>query len=88
MPSSPAGGDVEEGVAAVYDGVGAATFDGSLESLRPRGTLAAASPLMIAHPFRPDGLGGMLSTHPPTSERVRRLEALTGGPGPSEPKAA
>lgn len=30
----------DEGVAAVYDGVGAATFDGSLESLRPRGTLA------------------------------------------------
>jgi NADPH2:quinone reductase len=29
-----------EGVAAVYDGVGAATFDGSLESLRPRGMLA------------------------------------------------
>jgi NADPH:quinone reductase len=27
------------GVAAVYDGVGAATFDGSLASLRPRGTL-------------------------------------------------
>jgi len=48
--------------------------------LRPRGTLAAASPLMIAHPFPADGLGGMLSTHPPTSERVRRLEALSGGP--------
>jgi NADPH2:quinone reductase len=29
-----------EGVAAVYDGVGADTFDGSLESLRPRGMLA------------------------------------------------
>jgi NADPH2:quinone reductase len=29
-----------EGVAAVYDGVGASTFDGSLESLRQRGTLA------------------------------------------------
>ena len=28
-----------EGVAAVYDGVGAATFYGSLASLRPRGTL-------------------------------------------------
>ena len=27
-----------------------------------------------------DGVGGMLSTHPPTSERVRRLEALSGGP--------
>jgi NADPH:quinone reductase len=30
----------DEGVAAAYDGVGAATFDGSLDSLRPRGTLA------------------------------------------------
>jgi heat shock protein HtpX len=49
------------------------------QPLRPRGTLAAASHLMIAHPFRLDGLGGMLSTHPPTSERVRRLEALSGG---------
>jgi heat shock protein HtpX len=35
---------------------------------------------MIAHPFTADGVGGMLSTHPPTSERVRRLEALSGGP--------
>jgi heat shock protein HtpX len=51
------------------------------QPLRPRGTLAAASHLMIAHPFPPDGLGGMLSTHPPTSERVRRLEALSGSPG-------
>ncbi len=50
------------------------------QPLRPHGTLAAASHLMIAHPFAPDGLGGMLSTHPPTSERVRRLEALSGGP--------
>ena len=50
------------------------------QPLRPHGTLAAASHLMIAHPFPPDGLGGMLSTHPPTSERVRRLEALSGGP--------
>jgi len=50
------------------------------QPLRPRGPLAAASHLMIAHPFRLDGLGGMLSTHPPTSERVRRLEALSGGP--------
>jgi NADPH2:quinone reductase len=29
-----------EGVAAVYDGVGGATFDASLASLRPRGVLA------------------------------------------------
>ena len=50
------------------------------QPLRPRGTLAAASHLMIAHPFPSHGLGGMLSSHPPTSERVRRLEALSGGP--------
>jgi heat shock protein HtpX len=50
------------------------------QPLRPHGTLAAASHLMIAHPFPPDGVGGMLSTHPPTSERVRRLEALSGRP--------
>jgi heat shock protein HtpX len=50
------------------------------QPLRPRGPLAAASHLMIAHPFTADGLGGLLSTHPPTSERVRRLEALSGGP--------
>lgn len=48
------------------------------QPLRPRGTLAAASHLMIAHPFPVSGAGGMLSTHPPTSERVRRLEALSG----------
>ncbi len=51
------------------------------QPLRPHGTLAAASHLMIAHPFPLHGLGGMLSTHPPTSERVRRLEAMPGGPG-------
>ena len=50
------------------------------QPLRPRGPLAAASHMMIAHPFTASGLGGMLSTHPPTSERVRRLEALSGGP--------
>ena len=50
------------------------------QPLRPRGTLAAASHLMIAHPFTADGVGGLLSTHPPTSERVRRLEVLSGGP--------
>jgi heat shock protein HtpX len=51
------------------------------QPLRPSGPLAAASPLMIVHPFPLDGLGGRLSTHPPISERVRRLEALSGGPG-------
>ncbi|HEY0938411.1 MAG TPA: M48 family metalloprotease [Trebonia sp.] len=56
-------------------------FAAAARPLRPSGPLAAASPLMIAHPFPLDGLGGRLSTHPPASERARRLEALSGGPG-------
>ena len=53
--------------------------------LRPRGPLAAASHLMIACPFPPGGggLGGLLRTHPPTGERVRRLEGLAGVAGTS-----
>ena len=50
---------------------------------RPRGPLAAASCLMIACPFppRPGWLGGLRRTHPPTGERVRRLEVLAGAVG-------
>jgi heat shock protein HtpX len=48
--------------------------------LRPRGFLAAASHLMIAHPFSYGGFGRLFITHPPTGERVRRLEALAGYP--------
>lgn len=48
--------------------------------LRPRGQLAASSHLMIAHPFPSGGFGRLFITHPPTGERVRRLEALAGGP--------
>ena len=48
--------------------------------LRPRGPLAASSHLMIAHPFPYGGFGRLFITHPPTGERVRRLEALAGYP--------
>lgn len=48
--------------------------------LRPRGFLAATSHLMIAHPFPYGGFGRLFITHPPTGERVRRLEALAGYP--------
>ncbi len=48
--------------------------------LRPFGQLAAASHLMIAHPFPYGGFGRLFITHPPTGERVRRLEALAGYP--------
>jgi heat shock protein HtpX len=46
--------------------------------LPARGQLTAAGHLMIAHPFAPGGPGRLLLTHPPTTERVRRLESLAG----------
>ena len=48
--------------------------------LRRRGFVAAASHFMIAHPFPSGGFGRLFITHPPTGERVRRLEALAGYP--------
>lgn len=51
--------------------------------LRPRRPLAAVGHLMIACPFPPGPgvLGWLRRTHPPTGERVRRLEGLAGSPG-------
>jgi heat shock protein HtpX len=50
------------------------------QPLLPHGALAASGHLMIAHPFPDDGYGRLFLTHPPVSERVRRLEALAGYP--------
>ncbi|MEV4176176.1 MULTISPECIES: zinc metalloprotease HtpX [unclassified Nonomuraea] len=40
--------------------------------------LTSASHMMIANPFRGSGFGRLFSTHPPTSERVARLERMAG----------
>lgn len=40
--------------------------------------LTSASHLMIANPFSGSGLGRMFSSHPPTSQRVARLERMAG----------
>lgn len=46
--------------------------------LQPTPELEAASALMIANPFRGGGMANLFSTHPPTSERVARLEEMAG----------
>jgi len=47
-------------------------------ALAPDGRRLAVGHLMIASPFRPEGLARLFRTHPPVGERIRRLEALAG----------
>lgn len=42
--------------------------------MRPTSEMETASSMMIAHPFRGSGMAKLFSTHPPTQERVKRLE--------------
>jgi heat shock protein HtpX len=47
-------------------------------ALAPDGRRVSVGHLMIASPFRPEGLARLFRTHPPAGERARRLEALAG----------
>jgi heat shock protein HtpX len=40
--------------------------------------LVTTSHLMIANPFRPEGLAKLFAAHPPMAERIARLEAMSG----------
>ena len=44
--------------------------------LPAEGNLASTAHLMIANPFRAQGLANLFSTHPPMEQRVARLEAM------------
>jgi heat shock protein HtpX len=46
--------------------------------LPPERELVNASHMMIANPFRDEGLARMFSTHPPMAERIARLESMAG----------
>ncbi|WP_460866928.1 quinone oxidoreductase family protein [Rhodococcus aerolatus] len=63
-----------EGVAVVYDGVGASTFDASLASLRRRGTLAlfgaASGPVPPVDPQRLNAAGSVFLTRPTLAHYV------------------
>ena len=64
------------GVAAVFDGVGATTFDGSLASLRPRGVLVIYGTASGPTPPLTSRLntGGSKVRHPPPHGRELHLD--------------
>ena len=79
-----------DGVPVVFDGVGAATFEASLASLRRRGTLvlygAASGPVDPVDPQRLNAAGSVYLTRPTIAdylvdreELVRRAEAVFEG---------
>ncbi|MBP2702901.1 quinone oxidoreductase [Microbispora sp. RL4-1S] len=68
------------GVHVVYDGVGAATFEGSLASLRPRGMLAlygaASGPVPPFDPQRLNPAGSLFLTRPTLGHYIATREEL------------
>ncbi len=68
------------GVAAVYDSVGATTFDQSLKSLRPRGTLvlfgSAGGEVLPFAPIKLAPLGSLFLTRPILRDYVATREEL------------
>jgi NADPH2:quinone reductase len=69
-----------EGVAAVYDGVGKSTVDGSLASLRTRGVLAlfgaASGPVQPIDPQRLNAAGSVYLTRPSIGAYTQTREEL------------
>lgn len=69
-----------EGVDVVYDGVGASTYEGSLDCLRPRGLLAlfgaASGPVPPIDPQRLNKGGSLFLTRPKTGDYTRTRQEL------------
>lgn len=73
------------GVDAVYDSVGKTTFDGSLASLRPRGTLvlfgASSGPVPPVDPMRLTGQGSVFLTRPSLGHHLLSRQELLARAG-------
>ena len=69
------------GVAAVYDGVGASTFDASMASLAVRGTLAlfgaASGPVPPVDPQRLNSSGSLFLTRPTLAHYTRSADEFS-----------
>jgi NADPH2:quinone reductase len=69
-----------KGVDVVYDGVGKTTFDGSLQSLRPRGYMVlfggASGPVPPFDPIRLTQLGSLFLTRPSLAHYIATREEL------------
>jgi NADPH:quinone reductase len=69
-----------KGLDVVYDGVGQATFDGSLASLRPRGTMvlfgSASGPVPPFDPMRLENEGSLFLTRPSIRHYTAEREEL------------
>ncbi|TMC06627.1 MAG: quinone oxidoreductase [Chloroflexi bacterium] len=69
-----------KGVAAVYDGVGRTTFDGSLNALRPRGMMvlygASSGPVPPVDPQRLNAGGSLFLTRPSLGHYTASREEL------------
>jgi NADPH:quinone reductase len=74
-----------KGVDVVYDGVGAATFDHSLASLRPRGTMvlfgSASGAVPPFDPMRLEGHGSLFLTRPSIRHYTAARDELLGRAG-------
>lgn len=55
---------------------------GNVDADEPLTTNPATAHLFIANPLSMQGLMSLFSTHPPTADRIRRLEAMSPASGP------